>query len=712
MDKKSIKDEYIFEEKMQPRKMPVLPRNDFIRDPLRYTQVSLSQDADQNNKGPKSPEEILKLGESTDKCLMLGMGSDITLTINHKKGFRLHRFILSQALLFRRQFEKYIVHDTKESINWDSLDEFVDMEAVEHVINRMYGNFGDKYYECKNLIGIMGVCIQFELLEYFHTYLDRYLARLSVDSLFPLLKFAMDPSYGEWIEPHIIPVIKHYMARYGTHLGLPLWRCLPIDLIVQILSYDGFIYAGPHINDKRKELGYCGVIMGQEFQRWAFAKDLYYDRLGLNNESLRRLDEDGTLPTHITQALIEEQRPLFDLLNSDKFHYGNMDPFQWKLVRKERLLNVSLLIRPDVLADGIFEGVRLRHCVENIDLDSKKLNICFPADTSIPDDVPIYEIPQVDRFLYRPRRIELDKDPIPEFLDECDSSTGSGLGFDELCTIPPVRFSVEFQFHHGIGSVSANVPLCAEPVFYGGSWWLFWIQRTTDDSEPADRINMYIRRIGEPTDQAESESSGASQKSWATFADINYSEATRDALRGRFDNKLLDELLEGESSREFYSDDRQTVKAYFRIFAPSAIAGYDPEKFILISGKESPKMCSPAITRTTIYESKPMDFAIDTDVVVPGRLLVSEVEEAEELKCFSSDSKYFEKEVERIMKGEPIALPKQREGHLVKAYHRSGEVGNEWHDMKMGPDTPVVRALQERDLVWSNLKFAIVIGLV
>ncbi|KAK6337902.1 hypothetical protein TWF696_001380 [Orbilia brochopaga] len=712
------------ESKLEQRKTS---RNHFIRDPLRYNNLHTPVGAQRRTR-PQTKEYILKVGDTIDKLgeepaggelkdfllyhgLMLGALSDVTLNISDTKQYRLHRFVLAQSPAFRDHF---MTRDFTpgEVVTINSLDEFTDLEAVEHVLNRMYGNFGDRYYECKNLIPIMAFCIQLGMMDWFHGYLDRALARLSSDNLLLMLKFSQDEFYGQYVERQVLPVIKHYMIRYGTHLGLQVWRYLPAELVVDIMINDGFIYTASHVDDKRKELGYCKVIVGKEFDRWTFIRDMYYDRVGLDNESLRRARKEKMLPPHITQELIEEHSPLFDLLNSNLLHYCNMSPAQWKEVRKESFLGVSLLIRPDVIADGVCQGVVLRRQIENANPGAVKLNLCCSPDHEIPHDILTYYIPKTDRFVYRPRRVELEFDHTPEatMTGNGKDPTNDGSFVDDISTFPPIRFSVEFQFHHGIGAVSVNMPLRAEPVFYAGSWWQFWIQRSREEDEPADRINMYIRRVGKPSDICDE---SASRDSWTTFSDINYDEFTREAMSGRFSEELLNQLLEGEDGMEFYQDNRPTIRAYFRVYASSAIAGYDPEKFIMIKNKESSKIKCPAVSRTTIFESKPTDFPLDYSVMIPGRLLVNEVEEAQELREFINDSAYFQVGVDRIMEEGPLELPTKRVSDLLVAYEHTGEVSNDWAgDSGSTSDALVSRSLMERDVVWSNMKFAIVIGIV
>ncbi|KAK6352317.1 hypothetical protein TWF730_009147 [Orbilia blumenaviensis] len=702
-------------------------RNPFKESPITYGMSPAEKGRQRAPAWFKTTREIFELGGEPDSLsktprgqdlkdyllyqgIHMGVGSDVTLAITGGKTFNLHRFILSQAPMFREAFEQ--LGSDISPFYWDAIDDFVDMAAVEHIINRMYGNMGDKYYEAKNLIPIMGVCLQWGLVSWFHSYLDRFMSRLSAENMTEIVDFAMDEFYGEWAEPHILPVIKHYMARYGTHLELKTWRALPVDWVVQILSYDGFILTDVRAEDVRKELGYCKVVMGHEYERWNFARSIYYDRLGLDEDVLRQLEQNRVFPDHITAEVIEEQHPLFELLNSQGMKYCNMSPLNWKQVRKEQLLATSSLIDPSVLAEGIFNAVRLRRCVEDAHLDSTKLNLTFPVDPNYPDEGKNYEVPNVDRYIFRPRRVELQRDPTQFPKIEKDGIPVPGeVEYPQLTPFPPIRFSVEFQFHRGIGAMKTSAPLRAEPVFYGGSWWQFSIQKLHDEAEPAERINMYIRRVGKPIPRP---ASALSSVSVATFPDINYGALTREHLEGHYDENTLDKLLEGESSStEFYYDQRENVCAYFRIFAPSLIAGYDPEKFIVISGSEFPKMRAPAITRTTIFESKPMAFPLDTDVIVPGRTLVHEVEEAEELKDFINDSLYFKGECERIFEGGAINLPKQRESYLTTVYQRTGEVFGDWEkEGKGGPDRNVTLALKERDAAWSNMKFGIVIGLV
>ncbi|RVD87843.1 uncharacterized protein DFL_002050 [Arthrobotrys flagrans] len=640
----------------------------------------------------------------------LGTGSDVTLIITGGKTFKLHRFMLSQAPMFREAFEQLGEH--ADLFHWDAIDDIVDMEAVEHIINRMYGNMGDKYYEAKNLIPIMGVCIQWGLVNWFHAYLDRFMSRLSAENLAEIVDFAMDDFYGDWVEPHVLPVVKHYMARYGTHLGLKVWRALPVDWVVQILTCDGLILTDSQACDVKKELGYGQVVMGHEYERWVFARNIYYDRLGLDDEVIRQLEQNRVFPEHITAELIEEQYPLYELLNSQRMQYCNMTPFNWNQVRKERLLSADALVRPDVLATAIFNAVRLRRCIEDAHLDHSKLNLSFQFSPELVEEGQNFEVPNVDRYIYQPRRVEFEKDPIPfPEIGEDGNPVPGDIEYPHLTAVPPIRFSVEFQFHRGIGAMNTSSSLCAEPVFYAGSWWQFSIKKINDETEPAERIDMYLRRVGKPTLPPRSI---ASDETTVTFPEINYEELTRQHLEGLYDGKILDKLLEGESSSmEFYDDRRQNVTAYFRIFAPSLVAGYDPEKFIVISGADFPKIRAPAITRTTIFEGKPIVFPLDTDVVVPGRLLVHEVEEAEELKDFINDSPYFEGECDKILEGGAIDLPKQRESYLTTVYQRTGEIFGEWEkEGKGGPDRKVTLALKERDTAWSNMKFGIVIGLV
>ncbi|KAK6523581.1 hypothetical protein TWF281_001562 [Arthrobotrys megalospora] len=700
--------------------------NPFTTSPMTYGMTEEEKAAQKRPRWLKGPLEVFELGGEPDSLaetetgqelkdyllysgVHMGLGSDITLIITGGKTFNLHRFMLSQAPMFREAFAQ--LGADASPLHWDAIDNFVDLPAVEHIINRLYGNVGDKYYEAKNLIPIMGICVQWGLVSWFHSYLDRFMTRLSVETLPAIVNFAMDDFYGDWVEPHILPVVKHYMVRYGTHLGLKAWRVLPIDWIIQILTYDGLILTDSRPNDVKKDLGHCRVVMAHEYERWILARNIYYDRLGLDGEVLRRLEQNRVFPDHITTEVIEEQYPLFELLNSQKTKYCNMSPWNWKQIRKEKLLAADSFIRPKVLADAIFDAVRLRRCIEDANLDDPQLHLTFPFDPEKPEGPYTYEVPNVDRFIFRPRRVELRKDPIPfpKYGEDGFAIPGE-VDFPHLTIVPPIRFSVEFQFQRGIGATSASAPLRAEPVFYGGSWWEFSIQKTRDETEPAERINMYLRRVGRP---ARPPGSAISGDSWATFSDINYEELTREHLEGLYDGKALDKLLEGESNPEFYRDKRQNVAAYFRIFAPSLIAGYDPEKFIVISGKDFPKMRAPAITRTSIFEGKPMIFPMDTEVIVPGRLLVHEVEEAEELKDFISDSHYFKVECERILKGPAIKLPKQREGYLTSAYQHTGEVfAGCKKEGKGGPDRKVTMALKERDIAWSNLKFGIVIGLI
>ncbi|EGX52901.1 hypothetical protein AOL_s00007g237 [Orbilia oligospora ATCC 24927] len=675
----------------------------------------------------RTPRQIFELGGERDSLsetaygqdlkdyllyqgIHMGIGSDVTLVITDVKTFKLHRFMLSQAPMFREAFEQ--LGEDADPFHWDAIDDIVDIAAVEHIINRMYGNMGDKHYEAKNLVPLMGICIQWGLGNWFHAYLDRFMSRLSAENLTQIVDFAMDEFYGEWVEPHVLPIVKHYMTRYGSHLGLKVWRALPVDWVVQILTYDGFILTDTRACDAKRELGYCQVVMGHEYERWVFARNIYYDRLGLDDEVLHQLEQNRVFPEHITAELIEEQYPLYELLNGQRIQYCNMSPFNWQQVRKEKLLAADELVRPDVLATSIFNAVRLRRCIQDANLDRSKLNLTFPYSPELLEEGQNFEVPNIDRYIYRPRRVELQKDPVkfPKIGEDGIPVTGD-VDFPQLTSIPPIRFSVEFQFHRGIGAMNTSSPLCAEPVFYAGSWWQFSIRKINDETESAERINMYLRRVGKP---ARPPRSAVSDETSATFPEVNYEALTRQHLEGLYDGKLLDKLLEGEaSSMEFYDDKRQNVTAYFRVFAPSLIAGYDPEKFIIISGSDFPKIRAPAITRTTIFEGKPIVFPLDTDIVIPGRLLVHEVEEAEELKDFSNDSPYFEGECNKILEGGAIELPKKRESYQATIYHHTGEVFGEWEkEGKGGPDRKVTMALKERDIAWSNLKFGIVIGIV
>ncbi|KAK6498945.1 hypothetical protein TWF481_011516 [Arthrobotrys musiformis] len=706
------------------------PENPFRRDPITYG-MTAEQKARREKIPPwfKTNRQIFELGGEPDSLgetpwgqdlkdyllyqgINLGVGSDVTLVITNGKSFHLHRFMLCQSPMFREVFDQ--LDEDDDPFHWDGIDDFVDMDAIEHIINRMYGNMGDKYYEAKNLIPIMGICIQWGLVNWFHAYLDRFMSRLSAENLAEIVDFAMDDFYGDWVEPHVLPVVKHYMARYGTHLGLKAWRALPVDWVVRILTYDGFILTDSQAHDVKKELGYCQVVMGHEYERWIFTRNVYYDRLGLDTDVLRQFERSRIFPDHITTETIEDQFPLLELLNSQMMQYCNMSPFNWKQVREERLLGADSLVRPEILADSIFYAARLRRCVEDAHSEQATLNLTFPFSPELLKEGQTFEVPNVDRFIYRPRRVELEKDPIlfPK-VGEDGLPVPGGIEYPRLTTVPPIRFSVEFQFHRGIGGMTASVPLCAEPVFYAGSWWQFSIKKINDEIESAQRINMYLRRVGKP---ASTSQSSYSDDSVATFPEINYEELARQHLQGIYEEKTLNKLLQGDSpSREFYDDKRRNVTAYFRIFAPSHVAGYDPEKFIIISGVDFAKMRAPAITRTTIFEGKPIVFPLDTDVVVPGRLLVHEVEEAEELKDFINDSSYFEGECDKILEsiGGVMELPKQRESYQTTVYQRTGEVFGEWEkEGRGGPDRKVTLALKERDTAWSNLKFGVVIGLV
>ncbi|KAF3934882.1 hypothetical protein ABW19_dt0203961 [Dactylella cylindrospora] len=700
--------------------------NQFIRNPFNYNKPT-DNNAGEGLSGhrPLTNQEIYELGDTVDRFaeepygedlkdhlfyqgLFLGVLSDVTINISEQKEFRLHRFILSQASVLRDHFEG-LDYNPEEIVSIDIIDDFATLEAVEHIFNRMYGNFGDYYYECKNLIPLMAVCTQLGLMDWLYGYLDRALARLSSETIIDLINFCQDPIYEPAIEPQVRDVVKNWMLRCGTELHMAFWRRMPPAWIAEILADDGFIYAGPHFRDKRKDIGYAHVAIGEEFDRWLFTRDLYYSLLNPRNDQPVRLEQDGSLPSHLDQEFIEKHRPLFDLLNSYGLRYSNMTPTQWRAVRKERFLDISHLVRPDLIADCIFEGVFLRKKVDESDPGRCDLGICYSSETNIPDDIPLFTVPKENRFIYQPQRPELSFEGLYDGSD--DGSVNTAIpdpDRDEFTTIPSFRFSVEFKFASGIGAVPYQTPVSADPVFYAGNWWQFWIQRMRDPEDSADRIWMYLKRVGGPSPTSDV----GSQNSWATFSEINYDEFAREALKERYDQNFVEQFLENESPSEFYLDNREKVKAYFRIHAPSAIAGYDPEKVIMINGKKLPKIRCPALARSTIYESGPVEFQLDDAHGLPGRRLLHVVEEAQELKEFVNDSTYFQHEIDKILLGDPISLPKKKESDMITAYERVGEVRNEWHLEPGRPDPKVVWSLKERELVWSSMKFAIVIGVI
>lgn len=214
------------------------------------------------------------------------------------------------------------------------------------------------------------------------------------------------------------------------------------------------------------------------------------------------------------------------------------------------------LVPVSILKEALWSQIRLRSKIESSLERSTTLDSTIPASSNMPKK-------RQEHFGSSDESSEEDEEskyyPIPTndtttYTGECAifSSIGSHHkkkkpAVEQYSIYPPFRFSVEFS---DVTSLKYGMRVYSDTVFYAGSNWNMYIQKTRSQRKGALQLGVYLHRqsVSQNPNQCPHTSSPSSAEE---------------------NNGAYEKMSNDSWSFSRYSDRRKVVRTWFKIYCPT-----------------------------------------------------------------------------------------------------------------------------------------------
>ncbi|KAI9280053.1 hypothetical protein BY458DRAFT_544870 [Sporodiniella umbellata] len=414
-----------------------------------------------------------------------GIGSDITI---HAFGrpYRLHRLILDQNPYFKLLLAGGFRESESKQVTLH-LEEhpFINIESFQFVLEYLYGKIEEPSMTSENVRQILATCSYFQLEDVSGLCMEFILKDITTKNVLDYLIFAEEHIVkgADQIFDAIFTLLcrEAYDMFSGQERSLLLQ--LPLDWFEKVVSSDAF-------------------WVPSEYERYQFV--------------LQTFQAQYELPCDHLNSYLR-------ILNNS-IYYMYMTFEQLQSIEKDIYAVTRERIVPDsILRHALWNQVLLRSKIESANEKDSKINATTRSQNkstlavNSEEEPYYYAIPTDDTTTYTGESaISLAS----RNIQQTNTKT------EEYSLYPPFRFSVEFT---DVASLKHNIRVYSDPVFYAGSNWNMYIQKTRSQRKGMLQLGVYLHRQSVP------------------------------------------QLEDTPTTRSFscYSDERKVVNTWFKIFCPS-----------------------------------------------------------------------------------------------------------------------------------------------
>ncbi|KAL0082541.1 hypothetical protein J3Q64DRAFT_1751975 [Phycomyces blakesleeanus] len=274
--------------------------------------------------------------------------------------------------------------------------------------------------------------------------------------------------------------------------------------------------------------------------------------------------------------LYQEDMAMYAQIIQTSIHYMHMTFEQLESIRNDiHPFTSEPLVPPEILQDALWQQIQLRAKIEGATEWDTELGMITPEPSDKPNK-PSYIIPTDDTTTYTGESalsLAMSSTPKTKRTTTSERSEKIEPTKNQYSLYPPFRFSVEFS---DVGPLKHDVRVYSKTVFYAGSNWNMYIQKTKSLKRGILQLGVYLHRQSVPfgTCNHYNESTAGPSDS-STTTQTHTTQCTR---------RCTPDL----SSFSRFADKRRIVRSWFKIFCP----GRGPKHAL------------------TLFQSSPDDFTV------------------------------------------------------------------------------------------------------
>ncbi|OBZ82507.1 putative germ cell-less protein [Choanephora cucurbitarum] len=470
-----------------------------------------------------------------NRGLLDGIGSDIQIYIpSWKKTYHLHKLILDQNPYFKLLLQGPFLESEKSQIDLYLENEdnpFIDMESFQFVLDYLYGKIEQPSIYQSNVKQILATCSYFQIDAICNLCVDFILKSLNQANAIDYLLFSNE--YMVIGNDRICDAVCAFLCREAYGMSRSILVALPLEWLEKIIESDAF-------------------WVPSEFERYKFIKQVITARYAFyltRKDSFVMSELDTNPECHIICKSIYYMHMTFEQLESIR---NDKNPFTKKSLVPEK-----------VLKDALWLQVQLRSRIESIQEKDTKLGMAVSRDErekeqDNKDDNNDeaykyhYPIPTDDTTTYTGESaISLASMSIHQTKRRISEKS------EQYSVYPPFRFSVEFT---DVASLKHGMRVYSDTVFYAGSNWNMYIQKTRSQRKGILQLGVYLHRQSVP-------------QGYNSCQNTASSNSTPTAILASNSDPLNSRCTESSSSDTFsfskYIDKRKVVKTWFKIYCPT-----------------------------------------------------------------------------------------------------------------------------------------------
>ncbi|CAO3661673.1 unnamed protein product [Rhizopus stolonifer] len=474
-----------------------------------------------------------------------GVGSDITIYA-FDRPYRLHRLILDQNPYFKLLLDGGFQESESNQVTLHLEDHpFINADSFWFVLEYLYGKIEEPCINSENVEQILATCSYFQLEDVSGLCLEYILKDINPKNVVDYLLFA-EEHIGKGADrisdaAFIFLCREAYGMVFGTEKNLLLH--LPLNWLEKIVESDAF-------------------WVPSEYERYQFVLQIIQSQY--HSSSLGHLDNY----CHVLYRSIHYMYMTFEQLQEIE---NDIHP-----VTKKNLVPGSILKK------ALWLQIELRTKIEASNEKDTKINTTIRSLTKKTTAADFEKEEEEEEMLHYP----IPTDDTTTYTGEPSISLTSSKKLNQITSkaeeysiYPPFRFSIEFA---DVTTLKHNMRIYSESVFYAGSNWNMYIQKTRSQRKGVLQLGVYLHRQSIPENE--------------------------DAPKSR--------------SFSYYSDNRKVAKTWFKIFCPSrgpkhtlTLFQSSPDNFSVLQswGWRSTTLCA---------EENALNDQVDVDTAVPSKTFV------------------------------------------------------------------------------------------
>ncbi|KAI9491217.1 hypothetical protein BDB00DRAFT_512321 [Zychaea mexicana] len=589
--------------------------------------------------------------------LIDGIGSDISVHVPAwGKVYNLHRIILDQNPYFSSLLQGGFQESSSDSVTLHfENNPFITKNSFYFVLAQLYGKLYDPDIHADNVRQILATCSFFQL---------EHMAELCVQFISQTLDENNVIQYLTFADEHIIFGCDRILNNVFTYLCRELYSLrletvaqLPVHWLKKIIESDALWV--PSEYDRYK---FVTRILGMRhtIYRHQEEEEEYVDQDEYHNPSSSSSSSDIEKDSYVDdievvpspddlhkqsdfEALdqtteggnnLKQELDVYEAIISRSIHYIHMTFEQLDSIRSDMNPFTRQPLVPDrLLKDALWQQISLRSKIENASERDQALDLTVSraqyeqiqqkqeSSDLVPQPPLLQPIPVDDMTTYTgestfswptsavPETQKLRAAQHPATAKQQSTTTANNIKDTnkQYALYPPFRFSVEFT---DFATLKHNVRVYSKTVFYAGSNWNMYIQKTRSQRKGVLQLGVYLHRQSIPCGPCNHILDGTNPAPSTTIhlpGAANHQQCAR---------RCTPEL----STFSRYADKRKIVKTWFKIFCPSrgpkhsmTLFQSSPDNFSVLQswGWRSTTLCADEALSSSHHNSQRISHSDD-----------------------------------------------------------------------------------------------------